>query len=270
MQATTAATLALAGAILIAVTGCVQEVPPAPEPSSAATETQDRDDALKKTDWPRPISASSELWFVTSENAVGKFTLIGEPYAEAEELREHVGADPVAYTTVTVDNRNGNTGVDMHELAAYDADGRKYSFHVVEQFMDKWGQKSREDDVRSRNPLATARSEHEVFANVGEVEEFVMATEDTDMPDEFVRVSVKAHGNVKEVQAYPPAESEYVNLDFEAPLGAVANKMRPPLAASPSRHSRCMPRGTPELSNGAPDISGSCTNAGLDPPSRNS
>jgi hypothetical protein len=217
MRSTATASVTLAGVILIALTGCVQDAPPAPEPTSAPTGVQGPDDALKKTGWPRPISAGSELWFVTSENAVGKFSLPGEPYVEAEELRERVGADPVTYTTVTVDNRNGNTGVDMYELAAYDADGRKYSFKEVDRFMDEWRQKNRDDDVLTHNPLAAGRSEQETFANVGEVKEFVMATEGTDMPDEFMRVSVRAHGKGKGVQAYPPSESEYVNLDFEAP-----------------------------------------------------
>jgi hypothetical protein len=212
-------TAAAAGALLLALTGCTpgKPVDPVPTPTPPAAVDRGHGEAPTDTRWPRPIAAGSGLWFVTAENAVGKFTLPGDPDPAAEELRERAGGDPVTYTTVTVDNRHGTTGVDMHALVAHGADGRKVRFRTVDAFMDEWSQRVPDDGASTHDPFAGRSGEPRPFANAGEVEEFVMATRDTDLPAEFTRVTVQAHGAGDPVRAYPPADSAYVDLDFAAP-----------------------------------------------------
>jgi len=202
--------------LLLTLVGCVNDGPLTPKatPGTASSVARDSGEPSKGPGWPRPIPAGDTLWFVTSENAVGKFSLPSDPDEWTEELRKQVGAAPLAYTTVAVDNRNGKTGVDMYELTAYDAGGRKYTFKAIDRYIRDWT-RNKDYDAAARNPLSRPGDRRKTFANAGEVKLFVLATESTDLPEEFTRVSVKAHGPSDEVQAYPPADSAYINLDFE-------------------------------------------------------
>ncbi|ANG86364.1 hypothetical protein A8L33_14260 [Microbacterium aurantiacum] len=164
--------------------------------------------------------AGADYFFVADEGAVGKFTFPGDPYAPAEELRTIVGAPPLTYVAVTVDNRKGSVGVNMYELAAFDADGRKYTFSTVDTFMDDWIQlvgTETNEDIDLYNRFVDAINANMVYADVGQVVTFIMASPDVDLPSEFTRIAVQPSGMGTDVEVLPVSEANGVDLSFEAP-----------------------------------------------------
>lgn len=61
-----------------------------------------------------------------------------EAPADIEVAREAVGASPVIYVTVDVDNREGQQIVNMYEVNLYDPDGKEYKFRNASTVIDEW------------------------------------------------------------------------------------------------------------------------------------
>lgn len=211
------AALALVASIAMLAVGCAPAAEPSPTPTAVAeapTETPEP---------PRVYPANADYFFVSGEGAVGKFAFPGESNASIEELRNIVGAAPVTYVTVVVDNRQGAAPVNMYELAAFDPDGRKYTFSTVDTFMDDWmttiGTDTNEE-IELYNRFVDAVNANMIYAEVGMVATFVMASADVDLPAEFSRITVQASGGMTpgvEVMPVSEAEDAGVDLSFEAP-----------------------------------------------------
>lgn len=202
------------GALILTACGDTDE--PSQEGTIGDAPTDVAPDEGQAAAQPPTVEVGEEAWFITENNSVGKFTIPGEPVAEYEELRESVDADEVTYITVTVDNREGMEGVNMYDLSAYDEDGREYSFTDVGDALDEWRDLVG-DDTEHYNRFIDAGNESMTYADPGQVAEFVMVSEKTDLPDEFTRVGIQAHGASQPVEAHPESDSEGVDLDFEAP-----------------------------------------------------
>ncbi|SDF99735.1 hypothetical protein SAMN04487781_3244 [Cellulosimicrobium cellulans] len=61
-----------------------------------------------------------------------------EAPADVEAAREAVGAPPVVYIAVDVDNREGQQLVNMYEVNLYDPDGKEYKFVRVDRAVGEW------------------------------------------------------------------------------------------------------------------------------------
>lgn len=212
-----AAAIAVGAFLLLAGCSTPAEDPQPPstdvigEPTSPETEV---------TEELRILPAGGEYFFQTADGAVGKFTFPGDPYPPVEEMRALVGAAPITYVTVVVDNRNGSVPVNMYELAAFDADGRKYTFQTVDQTLDQWmaGIGTSDEEISLYNQFVDAVNANMIYADIGQVAEFVMASEDTDLPAEFTRIAIQASGMGNEVEAVPVSDAAAdVDLTFEAP-----------------------------------------------------
>jgi len=212
--------LALGVGTTLLIAGCSSPVSePTPTIADVIEETVDPPEE-EVDEEPRVYPSGAEYFFVATEGAVGKFTFPGEPYAPAEELRAIIGAPPVTYVTVTVDNREGSVGVNMYELAAFDADGRKYTFSTVDTVMDDWMQSvgtETNEDIELYNRFVDAINANMVYADVGQVVAFVMASPDVDLPTEFRRIAVQPSGMGTDVEVLPVSEANGVDLSFEAP-----------------------------------------------------
>lgn len=178
-------------------------------------------DAAASADTPSSYPAGEDYWFYSPDSAIGKFTLPDpEPYAPAERLREQVGGQPVSYVTVTVDNRNGMSGVNMYELAAFDEDGAKYTFQSLEHVLNLWSATlgiETDEEISLYNEFVDLTNEHMSYADVGQVEEFIMASEEADLPESFTRVTVQPHGAGEPTDVFPTSDSQGIDLSFEAP-----------------------------------------------------
>lgn len=210
------AALALVIGVSLLAVGCAPAAESEPSPSAVAEEPAE-------TPEPLVYPAGADYFFVADEGAVGKFTFPGEPDVAAEELRNVVGAAPVTYVTVVVDNRQGTEPVNMYELAAFDADGRKYTFSTVDTFMDDWmstiGTDTNEE-IELYNRFVDAVNANMISAEVGQVSKFLMASTDVDLPAEFTRITVQPSGGMTpgvDVMPVSDAENAGVDLNFEAP-----------------------------------------------------
>lgn len=221
----------------------------ATEPVPAATETPEKPEGMSQEEWEHhleyaetaePYEANDEpiiyptgqdYWFVSDSETIGKLSLSGEPVAEYEELRESVGADPVTYLTVDVDNRQGLEGANMYQVLAYDESGREYEFNGIDDQLNEWQSTIDTDAYYSGEP-GEGEAEMELYdqftgaeidagdyANVGQVQRFVMTSDDTELPAEFTHVTVHVHGADHGTSIFPAdlAELNGVDLDFEVP-----------------------------------------------------
>lgn len=226
---------------LLLLTGCSSEpgedeptgptTPPASdaanttEPSERETELDadqiaaDRE-AAHEGEMDLTAQAGEELWFGSDYGTIGKLTIPSEPHAASEELRESIGADPITYVAIQVDNREGLESASIPVVEAFDADGRAYEFQGIEQAYSEW---------RDMLPEEHSADEYNVFVDaingatsnvsVGQVAEVILYTNETDLPDEFTRVHVMAHGIMGGADAYPvrmlEVDSDF--LDFDVP-----------------------------------------------------
>lgn len=212
--------LALVLGAIISAPGCSAPATEQPPPTTEVGEEPVDAIASEVEEEPRAYPAGADYFFVASDGAVGKFTFPGEPYAPAEEMRTIVGAPPVTYVTVVVDNRRGTAGVNMYELAAFDSAGRKYTFSTIDIFLDEWSQSvgtSTDDDVELYTRFVDTINANTIYADVGQVAKFVMASPDIELPSEFMRIAVQPSGMGTEVEVLPTTEAADVDLTFEPP-----------------------------------------------------
>lgn len=195
-----------------------------PEPSESETELDtdqiaaDRE-AAYEGEVDLTAQAGEELWFGSDYGTIGKLTIPSEPHAPSEELRESVGADPVTYVAIQVDNREGFEDSKTPIVEAFDADGRAYEFHPISEAYSEWQATLPEESVEEYNVFVDAINGTTSNISIGQVAEVIMYSEEVDLPDEFTRVHVMAHGIMGGADAYPVRllEGDTSFLDFEVP-----------------------------------------------------
>lgn len=128
-----------------------------------------------------------------------------ESLAEIEQFRTDTGGEAVSYLVVKVDNRNGTEPVTLETVTAFDADGTKYEFTDVTDFLDEWSPYYSEDYEYVLPDGSTIPEDEgdELYnrgvdiynANLGEIAvaesgTIVLASADVELPAEFTRVAV--------------------------------------------------------------------------------
>ncbi|WP_017793440.1 LptM family lipoprotein [Leucobacter salsicius] len=128
-----------------------------------------------------------------------------ENLAEIEQFRTDTGGSPVSYIVLQVDNRNGTEPVALENVTAFDADGNKYEFSSIIDFIDEWSPYYSED-YEYVLPDGTTLPEDEgdelqrrgvdiYNSNLGEVAvaenaTIILASPEVELPGEFTRVTV--------------------------------------------------------------------------------
>jgi hypothetical protein len=166
------------------------------------------------------------FFFGQDPSTIGKFRFPSGPVPEIEELRESVDAPEVTYVTMTIDNRHASESQSIQGLDAFDEAGRKYEFQPADHLLSEWRNMLEQDedglteDVEHYNAFVEVSNEHLHGPDAGELSEFTVIYDGTDLPDDLTRIAVYTSGLINEpVVALPidHPEAQYVDLDFEAP-----------------------------------------------------
>jgi len=138
--------------------------------------------------------------------------------AKLEAFREKAGGKRVSYVVADVDNQTGTEPVNMHQINAFDKEGREYKFGAVTEVLETWKPTYRNDfeyklpdgrvvDNATGRALGNEASELSDAnlngADVAERAKIVLASIDFDLPDEFSRVSVQPSGSGQGEVAIP-------------------------------------------------------------------
>ncbi|MFJ2518634.1 hypothetical protein ACIOWF_06650 [Cellulosimicrobium cellulans] len=135
----------------LVLAGCSGGEPDEAPAASSSTTEEAKDPATEES----PVGSEAEVgedlevpegpWSPGAFQAYapsGGALMIEIPAAEApadiEAAREAVGAPPVVYIAVDVDNREGQQSVNMYEVNLYDPDGNEYKFVRAHNAIDEW------------------------------------------------------------------------------------------------------------------------------------
>lgn len=127
-----------------------------------------------------------------------------EPPEDLENLRKEMGGDPVAYISADIDNRDGESLVNMYELNLYDPAGKKYTFTTVHDAVDEWSDSLGEsnEDIELYNEGIEVYEEYPEGVDPFERATMILAGED--VPDQIANITVYPEGGVGgETGAYP-------------------------------------------------------------------
>lgn len=168
-----------------------------------------------------------EYFFYGKEpSTIGKFPFPSEPVPEIEELRESVDAPDVTYVTMTVDNRQASEGQNIQGLDVFDEAGQKYEFQPADHLLSEWRNILEQDedglteDVEHYNAFVEVSNAHLHGPDAGELTEFTVIYDGTDLPEDLTRIAVYTSGLINEPVVALPVdhpEAQYVDLDIEAP-----------------------------------------------------
>lgn len=243
-------TLTFAVAAVLALSGCggSHDAPEAaPATTSAAAESQAaestpadpamcNDPSCDPNNGLFPVDGKYE--FTSEYGTTGAFEFDSKAAPKVESLRKAVGAKPVHYMTVKVDNRKGSEFANMYTVTAYDPAGKKYEYTGLSEVVGDWGptltineeylmpdgtkiSEARYDELNSLSIDLENKQQHGV--DVSEVATMTLVHEGNLPRDGFTRVNVQAHGGMGEgVDAYlegqePPMTSGGGSGEF-APL----------------------------------------------------
>lgn len=187
-----------------------QESPAIEQPAPSASEPMDGEASN--------LVSGDDFFFVSTSNAVGKFTLPTDAPADIEKLRTASGGEEVTYALVQIDNREGMDYANMYAMNVYGADGSKYEFSGVDNFLDEW-RNNVEHTVANNDlnaDLVDAINHHQEGVDAGMVGEIWMATE-AELPDEFAQITVEVHGAGSPDNAVSQKDSQGIDLTFEVP-----------------------------------------------------
>lgn len=206
-------TLGISALALTACTGTDEPAPPAETGAGSPTEIVEQ---------PTTEPMGHGTYELHYQGAEITFDLPADPAAEEiqeiEEYRQATGADPVTYITADVDNRDGETLINMHQIEVFDAEGNNYEFNGASQFLNEWSPTFTEDyeyilpngdelseeegsELSSRG--TELHNEHLDGVDVAGRGTIVLVYDGDDLPDEFTRVAVQPSGMVDTVDAYP-------------------------------------------------------------------
>lgn len=148
------------------------------------------------------IPGKGDYEFQTGYGAVGTFTLPGKPNATVERMRKMVGEKPIKYIDVKIDNRNGEQPANMYQLAFFDAAGKKYDIAHATEPLEVWRERYASTETPDLyNEFVAAENSMVESVDVGEVNTISFAYTG-ELPDEFTRIAVKAHGDTDATEAY--------------------------------------------------------------------
>lgn len=190
---------------LLALTACNSEQPEA-DTEPVEGETQE----LNTENDPAPSEMTAGQYELTSQYGA-QITIelpaesSNELFAEVEEYREEVQAEPITYLIADVDNREGEEQVSFPELRVYDEQGTQYDFETIDTVMFDWYDPLWETDeaLYDRGWEIGAQDDFDVKVNQGATGLVVLAYDGDDLPDQFTRVAALPHGIAGEEEAYP-------------------------------------------------------------------
>lgn len=202
---------AIAALALSACSGPADAPAAAPEPSSASPTTESATMPATATSEPTEaadpqessmIPGKGDYEFQTGYGVVGTFTLPGKPNATVERMRKMVGEKPIKYIDVKIDNRNGEQPANMYQLAFFDAAGKKYDIAHATEPIEVWRERYASTETPDLyNEFVAATNSMVESVDVGEVNTISFAYTG-ELPDEFARIAVKAHGDSDTTEAY--------------------------------------------------------------------
>lgn len=192
---------------------------PAPPPASVQpSETVEPEaDLDPKTGDASVLRKDGGFFFVSSQNAIGKFTLPEKPKPDFEELRKIAKADPITYTLVQIDNREGSAYANMYALNVYDEAGSKYEFKTISETISEWREEAvTTDDTDLYNRFVDASNAQLDGVDPGMVGEIWMVTEG-ELPDTFSQITAEVHGAGDPIYAMSDKDGQGIDLTFEVP-----------------------------------------------------
>ena len=205
----------LVTAAALMLTSCSATAPvgndaPSAQPAPATTAIVEVP-ATSKTDAAPGEAASYQL--VTMGNATVSFFLpanVTDPrLSEIEAFRRDTKAPAVSYIIAEVDNRDGLEPVNMYNISAFDADGKKYEFSRVDEAINDWKPSYTSDyeyvmpdgsklDAAAGDALnnrgVALNNAHINNAAVGERTTLVLCSTATDFPQKFAKVTAQPNG----------------------------------------------------------------------------
>ncbi|MGF0118732.1 hypothetical protein ACQFYA_20765 [Promicromonospora sp. Marseille-Q5078] len=129
-----------------------------------------------------------------------------EPPEDLENLRKEMGGDPVAYISADIDNRDGESYVNMYELNLYDPAGKKYTFTAVSEAISEWSDNLGEsnEDVELYNEGIELSEKYPEGVDPSERATMILTGEK--VPDQIANITLYAEGGIGgETGAYPVA-----------------------------------------------------------------
>lgn len=197
-------------------TSSSQPAPPpvaSEQPSETVSPEADLD---PKTGDASVLRKGGGFFFVSSENAIGKFTLPEKPKPEFEELRKIGKGAPVTYALVQIDNREGTAYANMYALNVYDDAGAKYEFTTISETIGEWRDEVGSDDTDLYNRFVDVSNAHLDGVDPGMVGEIWMVTEG-ELPDTFSQITAEVHGAGDPIYAMSDKDGQGLDLTFEVP-----------------------------------------------------
>lgn len=114
----------------LALTGCSQasgeNAPSTDITSAAASATAPTTPTTSTT--PTTYELNQTFSATTSHGAKLTVEMPAEGPSDAEDLRRELSVDPISYTRVHIDNRQGTRDVSVHAVTIHDEDGQAYEF----------------------------------------------------------------------------------------------------------------------------------------------
>lgn len=149
-----------------------------------------------------PTSGTYVLEGMTGVVAIAEIGVEGPE--NMERMRELVGADPVTYIRIDVDNRNGTEEIGMYSWEMYDEDGNEYAFQNLNNQAVDWDEVIDDDSDLDREindlaweiegePAAVGQRNEQWLVGPGDLpgEVSVMSAQSTTFTDTFVPVPAK-------------------------------------------------------------------------------
>ena len=155
-------------------------------------------DALE--DSKMPTTATYYLEGMTGVTAIAEIGADGPE--QLEEMRQLVGAEPVTYIRIDVDNREGTDEISMYEWFMYDADGNEYAFQGAASQALEWDEvldDGSDADLAANDLAWEIESES---ANVGQ-RNVQWLIGPADLPNEVAVMSAKSSQFIDEFYPMP-------------------------------------------------------------------
>jgi len=196
--------------LVLLVTGCggnpatgPEPAGPTPNPAETATEQ-----AAAPSDAPSVeglADANSGTFAFLLDAAKGEIVLPAEAPEEVEGLRTQLGADPVTYALVTVQNPEGGSTLDLETVTVSTPEGQDLELRPASTVIEEWGAAA--NGGESSPDVVGLVEQYSGGALPGQTSELLMIGGFPEVPDTVRTVTVQPTGGGEPVEATVRPES---------------------------------------------------------------